>query len=60
MRIGRKMVFYFTRKIKSLNTANWIDSNSNVMANNMEPREFIQTREIKANSYFTDECTPYP
>lgn len=60
MRIGRKMVFYFTRKIKSLNTANWIDSNSNVMANNMEPREFIQSREIKANSYFNDECTSYP
>lgn len=41
------MAFYFTRKIKSLNTANWIDSNPDVMADNMEPREFTQVREIK-------------
>lgn len=51
MRTGRKM--------KSLNTANWIDNNLNVMANNMEPREFIQVREIKANTYFNEECTLY-
>lgn len=60
MKTGRKMAFYFTRKIKSLNTANWIDSNPDVMADNMEPREFTQVREIKKNTYFNDECTLYP
>lgn len=60
MKTGRKMTFYFTRKIKSLKTANWIDSNPDVMADNMEPREFTQVREIKDNTYFNDECTLYP
>lgn len=46
------MAFYFTRKIKSLNTANWIDSNPDVMADNMEPREFTQVREIKKQYLF--------
>lgn len=43
-------------KKQSLNTADWIDSNPNVMAGDVEQREFIQVREIEANAYFTDEC----
>lgn len=44
--------FYSTKKKKSLNIVNWIDSDPNMMVGNMELREFIEIREIEANAYF--------